>query len=205
MVGEAVVDGELYNSLAFLRNRVITGEPRKLLAEFGRVFHLYTDACFENGEGGLGAVLYDDHGCVLSYFSEKMQADEVQLLNPLQKKNVIFELEALAVLAAVTTLLDPLALAPNDRIVLFIDNDAVLARLVSGAGSLGLEQKIFGGILEWEFAAGSVVWFERVPSHANPADDPSRGECSSLNAKLKIDVDLVSYVQSLLADVAGSG
>eukprot|EP00435_Cladocopium_sp_Y103_P036392 s2024_g9.t1 len=125
------------------------------------------------------------------------------ILKPLKKKNVIFELEALAVLMAVTTLLDPVALAPNDRVVLFIDNDAVLARLVSVAGSLGPDQKIFSGVLEWEFAAGSVVWFERVPSHANPVDAPSRNDCTSLNAKLRINVDPVEYVHSLTANVAG--
>eukprot|EP00435_Cladocopium_sp_Y103_P032952 s285_g8.t1 len=202
MVGEAVVDGDLRNSLVFLRNRVITGQPRKLQSDVGRVFHLYTDACFEGGEGGLGAVLFDDSGNTLSFFSEKLGASGVNAINPLRKKNVIFELEALAVLMAVTTLLDPIALLPSDRIVLFIDNDAVLARLVSGAGSLGQDQAIFNGVLEWEFA-GSVVWFERVPSHANPADAPSRGDCTALETKLRINVDPNVYVNSLAADVAG--
>eukprot|EP00435_Cladocopium_sp_Y103_P037885 s2024_g10.t1 len=68
MVGEALVDGELRDSLVFLRNRVITGLPRKLLSEVGRVFHLYTDACYEAGEGGLGAVLFDDHSCMGVFF-----------------------------------------------------------------------------------------------------------------------------------------
>eukprot|EP00435_Cladocopium_sp_Y103_P044001 s1511_g12.t1 len=205
MVGEVTIDGKLRDSLMFLRNRVVTGGPRHLHAEVGRVFHLYTDACYENGEGGLGAVLFDDHGSVLSFFSGKLPASSVAILNPLMKKNAIFELEALAVLMAVTTLLDPIALSSNDRVVLFIDNDAVLSRLVSGAGSLGPDRLLFSGVLNWEFAAGSVVWFERVPSHANPADSPSRGDCASLDVRLKIDVDPVAYVQDLMTDVAGVG
>ena len=64
----------------------------------GRIFHLYTDACFENSEGGVGGVLFDGHGAMLSFFSEKLGVETVNLLSPGQKQNVIFELEALAVL-----------------------------------------------------------------------------------------------------------
>eukprot|EP00435_Cladocopium_sp_Y103_P055201 s3147_g18.t1 len=69
MVGDVSVDGDLLKSLNFLRNRILTGEPRKVLADVGRVFHLYTGASYEDGVSGLGGVLIDDNGEVLSFLS----------------------------------------------------------------------------------------------------------------------------------------
>lgn len=96
VVGDAPLDDSLRNSLIFLRDRVLTGEPCQILADVGRMCHLYTDASFEDGAGGLGGVLSDGAGTMLSFFSETMTAAEVTLLNPREKKGLIFELEALA-------------------------------------------------------------------------------------------------------------
>lgn len=55
--GDAPLDDDVRDSLVFLKERVVLGGPRRVIAELGRVFHLYTDACYENGTGGLGGVL----------------------------------------------------------------------------------------------------------------------------------------------------
>ena len=96
VVGDAPLDDSLRNSLIFLRDRVLTGEPRQILADVGRMCHLYTDASLEDGAGGLVGVLSDGAGMMLSFFSETMTAAEVTLLNPRERKGLIFELEALA-------------------------------------------------------------------------------------------------------------
>ena len=57
-MGETAVDDDLRHSLEFVRDRVICGEPRIVDANRGRVFHLYTDACYENLCGGVGGVLF---------------------------------------------------------------------------------------------------------------------------------------------------
>eukprot|EP00435_Cladocopium_sp_Y103_P052177 s900_g16.t1 len=199
MVGEAAVDSELGRSLVFLRNRVLTGSPRKVLSEVGRVFHLYTDACFEDDMSGVGGVLVSDEGAILSFFSEQVSPTSIDLLNPLKKRGLIFELEALAVLIGTTQLLHPMTLRPCDRVVVFVDNDAVLSRLVSGKRSLKLEQEIFQSILEWEYDASSVVWYERVPSHANIADGPSRCQISGLDVRRRINVDPDDLVRDVVS------
>ena len=199
MVGDAVVDGELRHSLIFLRNRVLSGGPRRILSEIGRVFHLYTDACFEEDMAGVGGVLVDDQGNLLSFFSERVSKNDFDLLNPSKKRGLIFELEALAVLIGTTQLLHPLALRPCDRIVVFVDNDAVLSRLISGKGNLKFEQEMFQKVLEWEFVAGSVVWYERVPSHANIADGPSRCVVTGLDVRLRINVNPSDFIKDLLS------
>ena len=104
LVGDAPVDNELKRSLIFLRDRVLCGEPRKLLSAVGRVYHLYTDACYEDGSGGLGGVLFDENGQMLSFFSETLSPEWVKLINPTGKKGMIFELETLATALGVTQL-----------------------------------------------------------------------------------------------------
>eukprot|EP00435_Cladocopium_sp_Y103_P067161 s1265_g29.t1 len=195
LVGETDVDGDLLRSLLFLRNRVITGEPRKVLSEVGRVFHLYTDASFEDGAAGLGGVLINDCGEILSFFSEQVSPATVDLLNPLRKKGLIFELEALAVMIGTTLLSSDHC----DRVVVFIDNEAVLARVVTGKGSLQLDQAIFQMILEWEFSASAIMWYERVPSHANVADAPSRNVLDGLDVRLQIHVDPADVIRDVVS------
>ena len=65
-IGEAELDDDLVNSLQFLRDHILLGGPRRVMSDIGRVFHLYTDACFEQGTGGLGGVLFDSCGKQLS-------------------------------------------------------------------------------------------------------------------------------------------
>ena len=79
LVGEISIDRELGDNLRFLRDRVITGGPRRVLSTVGRVFHLYTDASYENSEGGVGGVLIGGNGDVLSFFSEKVNVETVNL------------------------------------------------------------------------------------------------------------------------------
>ena len=93
--GRTHIDDNVKDSLTILKDRVILGGPRRVLAATGRVFHLYTDACFEQGEGGLGGVLYDGCGKLLSFFSSKVGSGQVAVLNPEGKKTIIFEFEAL--------------------------------------------------------------------------------------------------------------
>jgi hypothetical protein len=164
----------------------------------GKVFHLYTDACYENGQGGLGGVLYNELGEMLSYFSAHVTEAQAAQLNPLKKVTIIFELEALAALTGTTLLLHSAAINPADRIVVFLDNDGVLGRIISGKSGLGLDGQIIQGILAWEQSLRSVVWYERVPSAPNIADLPSRGLLEGFDVNLRIDIDVDATVDEIL-------
>eukprot|EP00438_Fugacium_kawagutii_P010731 Skav213182 [mRNA] locus=scaffold11:233236:233676:- [translate_table: standard] len=126
---------------------------------------------------------------MLSYFSSKVDASVVGQLNPQKNETVIFELEAFAVYLAATALLDPAGIQQNDRVVVFVDNEAVLARLVAGRSNDQVDGRIFHQIFEWEASTGTLVWYERVASHSNVADAPSRGDVSLLDKALAISVD----------------
>ena len=201
LVGGTQIDEELKRSLLFLRDRVLNAEPRRLLADIGCVYHLYTDACFEAGGGGLAGVLFDGHGSMLSFFSEVMSVGAMEHVNPLKKKGVIFELETLATALGAFYLMPSPAIRPCDRMVIFLDNESSLARLVSGSGSLSPDNLLFSAILQWEFDVRAVCWYERVASHANVADDPSRGKFDHFDASLRVRVDPEAFLRNLTSDV----
>ena len=110
---------------------------------------------------------------------------------------------------ACLTLLPTEGIFQNDRVVIFVDNEAVLARLVSGRGGGEIGNLIFSGVMKWECEANVLAWYERVPSSANIADAPSRGDVSGLDSSLAIDVRVSDVLQSLLevcpSDVKGGG
>ena len=54
-------------------------------------------------------------------------------------------------------------------------NEASLASLINGRSDSVFVQSLLESLFEWERESRCNVWFERVPSHSNPADDPSRG------------------------------
>ena len=83
---------------------------------------------------------------MLSFYSTFVSAEQVAILNPLEKETIIFELEALALYAGRTILLQAAAIKPSDRIVLFLDNDAVLGRVETRAG------------LAWMAKSSKVSW-----------------------------------------------
>ena len=203
-VGAALIDDELRSSLELLRDRIVNGGPRTVDTKLGRVFHLYTDACFEDSKGGLGGVLYDEFGQMLSYFSAPVTTDQVARINPLHKETVIFELEALAALVGASTLLPLASLNPTDRVVVFLDNDGVLGRIISGKSGLGLDGQIIQGILEWEQSHRVVVWYERVPSAANIADLPSRGILDGFDVDLRIDVNVDAAMDDVFCERAAT-
>ena len=202
-IGDTLIDDDLRRSLEFVRDRVLKGGPRMVESAVGDVYHLYTDACFEKGAGGLGGVLFNQHGKMLSFFSEKVNPDQVDKLNPLGKETIIFELEALAAYIGCSVLLQPAAVRPSDRVVLFLDNDAVLGRIISGKSGLGLDGCIIQSILEWEESIGAVVWYERVPSAANISDDPSRGELLGFDPNLRVGIYVPDLFDEIIPDVTG--
>ena len=85
----------------------------------------------------------------------------------------------------------------NDRLVVFVDNDAVLHRLISGRGGNHVDNQIFQRVLTWECDSNILAWYERVPSSANVADAPSRGDLSSLNMSLAITVSVADVLRNL--------
>ena len=203
-MGKTDLDTDTRKSFIFIRNRILVSEPRKVFTEPGAVYHVYTDASYEDGKAGLGGVLFDGLGNMLSYFSCELDEVFAGRLNPENKKTIIYEMETLAALIGTSWLLDPLGIKPSDRIVLFIDSEATLASVILGRGSGSVGATIVNRLMEWEFSKKVSLWCERVPSAANIADLPSRHLLEAFDNHLRVEIDVESLVQDLVNEICSN-
>ena len=148
--------------------------------------HLYTDASFEGGRGGLGVLLCNSNGLLLRWFSEDLDQDEISSLNVVGKEGFIYELEALA---AVRGVLDLCTQLWHTDVVFFLDNDAALRALIKSNSSSPVLQALLVKLNEFKVANDLNIWFERMASASNPADSPSRGEVKHLPVSFRIRLD----------------
>ena len=192
---------ELERALLFFAQRLTTAGPRKVSSRAACTWFLFTDACLEES-GGMGGILYDHQGQMHSWYSQEVPTCVCQSLNPDAKQTIIFELEALAVLAGLECLCGHLSPKCDDRLV-FIDNEAALGALISGRSSTRVNRSIVDLVAEWEFSNCPGLWFERVPSHSNPADDPSRFQCNALDQSCRRMLHLDDLVGRVMAHCSG--
>ena len=82
--------------------------------------YLFTDARYEHECGGLGAVLFNDKGKVISWFGQSLGRSECASLNVSNKDQIITELEALAILAILRHWRDLLV---QRHLLVFVDNE----------------------------------------------------------------------------------
>ena len=88
-----------------------------------------------------------------------------------------FEVELLAALVAVRVWASAIA---NTYIVFYIDNEAAKSALLKSYSSVQFGNIITTCFAQVEFEQNLKVWFGRVPSYSNPADQPSRFEVQQL-------------------------
>ena len=90
---------------------------------------------------------------------------------PEEQKQVIGELETLAVLAAIHLWESYLT---AKHVVFFIDNEASRFCILKGYSKNDAISKMVHSLASHEESVGCFTWFARVPSEANIADAPSR-------------------------------
>ncbi|CAE7689738.1 unnamed protein product [Symbiodinium necroappetens] len=169
--GQVRLNDPLKKALSFLRDHVALGPERIVHCSFRNCFHVYSDASYEPSGGGVGALAYNSQGLLLSWFGEELSQDVMTIINPEEKCTLIYELETYA---AVMSLVRLGRLWRDADVILFLDNEASLATLINGRSDSLFVQRLLNTLFEWECESRCNVWFERVPSASNPADDPSR-------------------------------
>ena len=137
--GYVAVSDDLRTALNYLRDRIVLGDARVVSASHRNCMHLYTDASFENGRGGLGALLCNPSGLLLRWFAEVLDQEVISALNVEGKDGFIYELEALA---AVRGVLDLCTQVVRTDLVLFLDNDAALRALIKSSSSSPVLQEL---------------------------------------------------------------
>ena len=161
--------------LQFLRDRMSRGRPRRVSIALHETVHIFVDACHEPGASepaGLGGILLDSSGQYREYYSEMLDASALAAINVRKSGNPIFELECLAILCALHLWHSHLS---GKRLVVYTDNNGALGSMIKGH-SENLEGdaivRLVHTILD---LSDCIVWFERVCSSSNVADEPSRG------------------------------
>ncbi|CAE7228052.1 unnamed protein product [Symbiodinium sp. CCMP2592] len=182
--GFVVLDDSLTEALLFLKDRVLHGEARMIRACDRPTYHLFTDASYEaDVPAGLGGILYSDGGLLLRWYSESADTDVLEAINKEGKQGLIYELEACAAVQGVVQLCNSLS---DCNLICYCDNEAALAALIKCASESPVVASQLNKLSMLEDEKGLSVWFERVESSANPADDPSRFVLGKLPTSFRV-------------------
>ena len=169
-------------ALKFLRSRVLTAAPTKVMSTSLKTWYVFTDGACEgehNKTGSIGAVLVDSEGHAVSYFSELVPEDWMGIF--LEKSNhPVFELELLPLTVALHAWETSLSYC---QCVFFLDNEAARGSLIAGSTPSENGSWLVRTFTIREMRCQLKVWFARVPTSSNVADKPSRLDVTELDAE----------------------
>ena len=150
--------------------------PRTVTRDLGDNRLVFVDASFEpEGYSGLGGICYDANGKILKWFSAPVPTDLLKVLQGCfgeTRETVIYELEALAVVVALELFKKHLA---GRNVVVYTDNSGVHGTFVKCWSENAVGSALAFLAAKKEFELQAFFYYDRVPSHSNPADAPSRG------------------------------
>ena len=186
----------LIDALHAIMSRLRTNEPRAISGRLSDYVHVYVDASFEpEGYSGVGGIVLSSSGECLGCFSEKVSDAFLADLKLLDRKTVIQELEALAVLVAAKVFQN---LFENCKVVILSDSESVRFSFLKAWSKNEECSKVLLGVFEVEELLQSQFWIERVPSQSNPADDLSRNETDNFKGILRTRCDIHSLWKSMV-------
>ena len=166
------VSDELFHVLTALFIRLRDNKAKEVkISPMNHKYLIYTDASYEDGTGGIGGVLIDSSGCVVSWFSHHLDRNICKALGAAAKETIIYELELVAAIFGLTIWSEAIRDHCN---ILFVDNEGVRFTIIkaSAKGSVALKLVKYYIFLESDLALS--MWCARVASESNLADAPSR-------------------------------
>ncbi|CAE7743608.1 unnamed protein product [Symbiodinium sp. CCMP2592] len=173
------LNDDLTEAIQTLLRYVADSRPLELRQTTGRELYVFTDGSYEptaEKRAGIGGVLYDSTGTPLSFFSAQVNEDDLRALEE-TSDHPIYEVELYAALVAVE-IWGPLL--EDSFSVFFLDNEAAQSALIAGRSGTDHGRKLVQRFLDAEHRWRARPWFGRVPTHSNPADEPSRDCCKRL-------------------------
>jgi len=185
-------------------------EPRKIHLCTDKVWHVYTDACYEptaeKWKCGLGGVLVGPFANKVAFFSISLDEDQMGILGADTKKTIIFEAELLAMVVAFSVWKEVLSAM---SMICFVDNNSARDVAISGNGRNFTANLLIDFLLKLEMSSCTTPWYTRVPTPSNVADEPSRGEVAELRAQnvseTKVEEALQEIVMVLAEDAVKRG
>ena len=158
-----------------------SSKPRKVpVGKHQRPVYLFTDGSCEPDEksptkitAGYGAVLFDPTDGTFQSFGGNLPNEILEILSEDgTKRQVVGQSELFPCVAA----RDVWGRKLQGRLVMcYIDNEAAKYALIKGTSPTYMSAWLVQQFWEKEAQLETFSWFERVPSAANCADEPSRG------------------------------
>ena len=148
--------------------------PRQFKAGFMRDPLLtFTDGAWESGRAGAGAVIYDPCGSNACCFEIEVPEKLIKLWVLETGEQIISQIEMFALMCVRYRY----AARLHDRVgISWIDNESAKYACIKGT-SLSHSVLVMCRVLQQiEAERPSSVWYERVSSHSNPGDLPSRNQ-----------------------------
>lgn len=174
-----VLTEEAVESLRLLERRLRSGKPRAVpWAREAKPVLVFTDGASEGEVHTIGGVLIDDKDVL--YFGFHVPDPLVELWLS-SAEHIIGMVELYAILVARVVWHDRLV---SRKSLVFVDNNASKDAVVRGTSANYHFRKILLAVERSEAEGKSWMWIARVPSHSNPADEPSRGIFDNIIAKL---------------------
>ena len=178
---EVLTSSELEN-IRFLRCRVISAPPTRIRATSLATWFIFSDgACEGDSEkiGSVGSVLVSPCGVPVEFISEKVPLEWMQVFLE-GSSHPIFELELLPVWISLVEWEGHLE---NSQCVFYLDNEAARGSLINGSSSQTQGAQLVRAFVWTEMKIQVKVWFARVPTSSNIADDPSRMQVKELESR----------------------
>ena len=134
---------------------------------------LFSDGAWEQSRASAGFVFVNGKTGEGIVTQEHVPDRLVKLWTKEVGSQLICQIELFAFLAARVFIADQIR---NQKLIAWIDNEAARATLVKGSSSSNTMKAMARVIQAVDLVNPSLIWFERVASHSNPADLPSRGQ-----------------------------
>lgn len=201
--GGGTMDTSCRRALERFSNSLQFSAPRLIQRAASENWYIFTDACFEPGQDtfcGIGGVLVNGRGELISFFSERLSADHLKTLGHGAKKTVIFEAELLALIVGVTVWERFLRGA---LVVCYIDNNSARDVAISASARNSVAHNLLDKLITVEMASRGFFWYARVPSPSNIADAPSRLKIDDLVKGGAKKTEIIACLSSVLAEVIG--
>ena len=148
--------------------------PRRFEAKGMEATHLlFSDGAWEQSRASAGFVFVNGKTGEGIVTQEHVPDRLVKLWTKEVGSQLICQIELFAFLAARVFIADQIR---NQKLIAWIDNEAARATLVKGSSSSNTMKAMARVIQAVDLVNPSLIWFERVASHSNPADLPSRGQ-----------------------------
>ena len=161
--GRATLCDSTKLALSELRTQISLNVPRAISGKMSDHVHVYVDASYDpEGYSGVGGIFYDSTGQSCFFFSEQVSSEFLLSVKKNEQKNMIQELEMLALLIAAVLWLP---MSEGKRVVIFSDSEAVRGSFLKSWSQNDVNSQLLKEI----FRSGGQV---RLPNLVRKGTEP---------------------------------